>query len=76
MKNFNIFGVHGKIRFKGVEVGVGVGHKKPIWNKGLPKKGTWTVCRFKGSLVRKGVFLTGVDTPMQTKVRDGDRKLT
>lgn len=55
---------------------MGVGHKKPIWNKELPKKGTWTVCRFKGSLVRKGVFLTGVDTPMQTKIRDGDRKLT
>ena len=32
------------------------------------KRGTWTVCQFKGSLATKmeGVFLRGVDTPMHT----------
>ena len=35
---------------------------------GLPKRGAWTVCRFKGGLARKRgvVFLRGVDTPMNT----------
>ena len=31
---------------------------------GLPKRGAWTVCRFKGGLSKK----EGVDTPMHTIV--------
>ena len=44
MKNFNIFGVHRKIRFLG---GGGI-HEKPISMGDCLKRGTWTVCRFKG----------------------------
>ena len=43
MKNFNVFGVHGKIRFLRGEV-----HKKPTFRGGYLKRGAWTVCRFKG----------------------------
>ena len=44
MKDFNIFGVHQKIKFLGGNV-----LEKPIY------MGTWTVCRFKGAgdLARK-----------------------
>ena len=28
-------------------------HETPIQREGLPKKGAWTVCRFKGGLARK-----------------------
>ena len=51
-----------------------VGHEKPIYSGGLPKKGAWTVCRFKGGSPRKtegAVFETGggaVDTPMHTMI--------
>ena len=30
-----------------------VGHEKPIYSGGLPKKGAWTVCRFKGGSPRR-----------------------
>ena len=44
MENFNIFGVHGKIRvFEEREY-----HKKPIY-RGDCLKRAWTVCRFKVS---------------------------
>ena len=46
-------------------------NEKPIQKWELPKKGAWTVCRFKGSLARKRglVFLRrGVDTLMDTIV--------
>ena len=33
MKNFDIFGVHGKVRF------LGGGHEKPMYKGRLPKKG-------------------------------------
>ena len=36
MNNFNIMGVHGKIRFLGGGGGV---HEKPKFKVGLPKKG-------------------------------------
>ena len=65
MKNFNIFGVHRKIRFLG---GGGI-HEKPISMGDCLKRGTWTVCRFKGGGLGKKegrMFLKGVDTPMQT----------
>ena len=29
-------------------------HETPIQREGLPKKGAWTVCRFKGGLAREG----------------------
>ena len=65
MKNVNIFGFDRKIWFLG-----GGGHENPIYKWGLPKKEeTWTVCRFKGALQERGVwvFLRGdVDTPMYT----------
>ena len=38
MKNGNVFGVHGKIRFLG-KGGGGGGYKKPISMGGLSKKG-------------------------------------
>ena len=41
MKNFNILGVHWKIWFLR-------GSWKANIEGGLPKKGAWTVCRFKG----------------------------
>ena len=47
MKNFNSMGIHWKIWFlRGV-------HEKPIYRGELPKKGAWTVCRFKGRLGTK-----------------------
>ena len=49
MKNSNILGFHGKIRFlRGV-------HEKPICRGDCLKRGAWIVCRFKvgGGLVRK-----------------------
>ena len=42
MENFNIFGVHSKLRF--LEEGI---NKKNNIEGELPKKGAWTVCRFK-----------------------------
>ena len=58
MKSFSIMGVHWKIRFLG-EI-----HEKPIYSEGLPKKGAWTVFRFKKGFSKKEgvVLLTGVDT--------------
>ena len=56
MKNFNIFGVHGKIPV------LGGAYEKPIYRGGLPEKeGAWTVFRFKAGLARKRevVFLRG-----------------
>ena len=56
MKNFNIFGVHGKIPV------LGGAYEKPICRGGLPEKeGAWTVFRFKAGLARKRevVFLRG-----------------
>ena len=56
MKNFNNFGVHGKMQV--LEVGV---HKNI--------RVAWTVFRFKGGLGKKEggvVFLRGVDSPMHT----------
>ena len=50
--------IHWKIRFLG-----GV-HEKPIYRGELPKKGAWTVCRFKGRLGTKEG--KGVDTSMHT----------
>ena len=48
MKNFNIFGVHGKIPV------LGGAYEKPICRGGLPEKeGAWTVFRFKAGLARK-----------------------
>ena len=42
MKDFNSMGIHWKIWFlRGV-------HEKPIYRGELPKKGAWTVYRFKG----------------------------
>ena len=53
MKNFNIFGVHWKIRLLG-------GLEKPIYRGNCLKRGgAWTVCWFKGGLGKKeggGVF--------------------
>ena len=63
MKNFNIFGVNVKIRVLQGKGGGGV-HEKPIYSGGLPKKGAWTVCRFKGGGLSKKKG--GVDTPMHT----------
>ena len=48
MKNFDILGVHGKVRV--LQGGGGVSRETNI-SLGLPKKGI--VCRFKGSLARK-----------------------
>ena len=60
MKNFNIFGVHGKIPV------LGGAYEKPICRGGLPEKeGAWTVFRFKAGLARKREV---VDTSMHTMV--------
>ena len=60
MKNFNIFGVHQTVWLSGG------GSQKT--RGGLPKKGAWTVCRFRGHLAKeKGVvFLRGAHIPMHT----------
>ena len=42
MKNYIIFGVHWKIWL------LEGGSRKTDIEGGLPKRGTWTVCRFKG----------------------------
>ena len=42
-KNFDIFGVHVKIRV--LEGGF---YEKPIYKGNCLKRGAWTVCRFKG----------------------------
>ena len=59
MKNFNIFEVHWKIQFLGG--GGGGSQKNNIEEGGLPKRGAWTVWRFKRGLARKrgGVFKGG-----------------
>ena len=57
--------VHGKIRV----LGGGGGVTKNQYIGGLPKKGVWTICRFKGGGLAKKrvvVFLMGVNTPMHT----------
>ena len=65
MKNFNILDIHWKIRLL-----VGCSRKTNIEGGGLPnwKRGAWTVCWFKGGLVRKrgGTFEGGFDNPMYT----------
>ena len=48
MKNFNIMEVHWKIQF----LGRGGYEKQYMWGE-LPKKGAWTVCRFKRGLGKK-----------------------
>ena len=57
MKNFNIFGVHGKTRVlrDGGGGGGGGGHKKPVYRGDCLKRGggAWTVCRFKEGLGKK-----------------------
>ena len=57
MKNFNILGVHGKIRL----LGGGPSWKTNIEVGDCLKRGAWIVCRFKGGLARKRgvVFLKG-----------------
>ena len=53
MKNFNVFGVHGKIWV--LVVGEGGVHEKTIYREGdCLKRGPWTVWRFKGGLARRG----------------------
>ena len=50
MKNFNIFGVHGKIRV------LGKVHKKPIYRGDCRKRGGWDslqICVGGGGLARK-----------------------
>ena len=62
MKNFNIFGVHWKIRLLG-------GFTKNQYRGGnCLKRGAWTVCRFNGGLGEKEgvVFLMGGLTPQCT----------
>ena len=57
MKNFDVLGIHWKIRL------LGGGVQKNRYREGIAKKGwTWTVCRFKGGLGKKeegGVFERG-----------------
>ena len=65
MKNFIVFGVHGKIRVSergGGGVGGGFTKNQYIGGGRLPKKGACTVCRSKWGLARKRrlVFLRGV----------------
>ena len=60
MKNFHILGIHWKIQLLG-----GWSSWKTGIEGGLPKKGAWTVYRFKGGLARGGgCFWGGVDTLM------------
>ena len=53
VKNFNITGVHGKMRVL-----------KPIYTGNCPERGAWTVFRFKGGVFDKkkgsGVFEVGL----------------
>ena len=63
MKNFNVFGVHWKIRL--LKEGLGVHEKNNIKGGGDCLKGgrgIWTVCWFKEGLGKKEgvVFLRGV----------------
>ena len=65
MKNFNILGVHGKIRV------LGGSHEKPIYRAGLPKMGglgQFADLMGEGGLAGKeeDVFEWGVATPMHT----------
>ena len=63
MKNLNILGVHWKIRI------LVRGFTKKQYREGdCPKRGAWTICKFKRGLGKKEgvVFLRGVDTPMHT----------
>ena len=66
-KNFNIFGVHSKIRVLG-----GILENQYIRGDCLKRgEGGWKVCWFKGGdLTRKrgGVFEGGVDTPIPTMI--------
>ena len=63
MKNFNFMGVHWKICFfGGGGVGGGGVTKNQYIGENCLKWGVWTVCRFKGRLVKKegvGVFEGG-----------------
>ena len=65
MKNFNITGFHSKVWFLG-----GGSQKNNIWGE-LPKRGNWTVCRFKAGEGGGGVF-EGYWYPMLTMQRQGD----
>ena len=57
---------HWKIRL----LGEGEGSPKTNVKGELPKRGAWTVCRFKGKLGKKmGVGVVGVDTPTHTMWR-------
>ena len=65
-KNFNILGVHGKIRVLGRRGGRGarveVTKKQYIGGDCLKREGTWTVCRFKKGTSQEsggGVFEGG-----------------
>ena len=76
MKNFNIFGVHWKIRLLRVVVGRGGGggSRKTNIEGGLPKKGE-RLGQFpdlSGGLARKRGwwFWGGVDTPLHTMYRN------
>ena len=59
-KNFDILGIHWKIWLLG-----GRSSQKADIEGGLPKKGAWTVIRFKGGVV----FLRGADTQMHNMVQ-------
>ena len=66
MKNFNIFGVHWKIRLLG-------GLEKPIYRGECLKRGSLDSLLIQGGLGKKewggGVVLGGVDTPMHTMIK-------
>ena len=48
MKNFNIFVIHWNVWLSG-------GLQKTKIEGGLPKKGAWTVCQYKGAWQERGV---------------------
>ena len=69
MKNFNILEVHWKIQLFFLGGGGEPIHEKPIQRGDCLKRGTWTVCQFKGGLGKKeggGVFEGGTLIPQCT----------
>ena len=76
MKNFNIFGVYWNMQFSRV----GRESRKTNMKRGdCLKRWAWTVCWFKGGLLRKreGGFLRRVvDTPMHTMSSQNNLKVT